>query len=66
MVFKNKRIVDINNYICFELENDLIMKPTIEDIKNAMIKQVEDKGFTVSSIKYINEDGKLVEIKNNH
>jgi hypothetical protein len=38
------------------------MTPTIEDIKNAMIKQVEDKGFTVSSIKYINEDGKLVEI----
>jgi hypothetical protein len=38
------------------------MTPTIEDIKNAMIKQVEDKGFTVSYIKYINEDGKLVEI----
>jgi hypothetical protein len=42
------------------------MTPTIKDIKNAMIKQVEDNGFNVYSIKYINEDGKLIEIKNNH
>jgi hypothetical protein len=40
------------------------MKPTIEDVKKVMIKQVEDKGFTVSSIKYIDEDGKLIEIQN--
>jgi hypothetical protein len=42
------------------------MTPTIQDIKSAMIKQVEDNGFNVSYIKYIDEDGKLIEIKNNH
>jgi len=52
------------NELCEKYNNVEIKEPTVTtfDVCNAVIKQVEDAGFTPHHIKYIDENGNLVEI----